>query len=138
MPLATELSVDPLLRGYNGPGAANPGPGPMTDQQVTDDLHTLYRSRNRISMTGDEIFAATDAAQYDALTDADKLLWVSFCGRGTIDPFGVANVALVTSIFGAGTDTLTALASLRVESISRATELGLPVFVLSDIATDRS
>ncbi len=123
MTLATEISADPLGRGYAA----------MTDQQVVDDLNTLYRTRDRASMTGDEVFAATDATQYNALTAANKLLWVAFCGRDIIDPFGTANVAFVTDVFGAPSDTLTALATARVESISRAVEIGIGAVTLKDI-----
>ena len=40
-----------------------------------------------------------------------------------LDPFGQANVDLVKSIFGGASATVTALSTLRVESISRAVEV---------------
>lgn len=114
--LNTEIDTDPLGRGYVG----------MTLQQAADDLNDdTQRSRNRTSMTGDEVFAAIESqAVWDALTDAQRLEFLSLCGRDTLDPFSTANVALVTSIFGASV-TLTNLQNARVESVSRATELGI-------------
>jgi len=115
MSLKIEIATDPLTRGYAG----------MTDQQLVDSLNAVNRTRNRTSMTGDEMFAPTDAAEWQNLSAANQLLWVSFCGRSEFDPFGGANVAFVTDLFSAGSATLTALAAARVETISRAQELGL-------------
>jgi len=78
-------------------------------------------------MTGDELFQQTDPTEFAGLTDVNKQLWVSFTSRAAIDPFAANNVSFVTSIFGGGSDTITALAAARQESISRATELGLSV-----------
>ena len=113
--LSDELTNDPLGRNYTG----------MTDEQAAADLNTVYRSRNRTSMTGDEIFQATDAAQWGALTNSEKTQWLAFCGRQEVAPFGPANVAFVQSLIG-GQTTIN-LAALRVEPISRAEELSIPV-----------
>jgi hypothetical protein len=69
--LNTELTTDPLTRGYSG----------MTDQQAADDLNTVYRTRDRGSMLGDEIFAATDNAEFVGLSDHKQQLWnpLVFC-----------------------------------------------------------
>jgi len=91
---------------------------------AADQLNAVNRSRNLSSLDGDQIFAATDATEFGGLTDVKKQLWLAFCGRQTIDPFGTANVAFVNWIFGTGATTVSALASLRTEGISRATELG--------------
>ncbi|MHA2085557.1 MAG: hypothetical protein ACXABD_17515 [Candidatus Thorarchaeota archaeon] len=112
-----ELLTDPLGRGYAA----------MTDQEAADDLNTEYRTRNRTSMTGDEVFQSIESqVVWGALTDNQRLEFLSLCGRETIDPFGSANVDLVKEIFGSTSPTVTALAALRVEAISRAVELGLP------------
>ena len=118
--LKDELANDPLVRGYSG----------MTDQQAADDLNTSYRSRNRASMSGDEIAQAADPAEFDALDDGSanntpdtKGHWLALCGREAIDPFATANVELVNSIFGNPSTTRTNLIAARVESITRAEEL---------------
>lgn len=117
MTLKSEITVDPLRRGYST----------MTDQQIVDSLNAVNRTRNRTSITGDELFSATDEVEYIALSSSDRLLWVSFCGRDSIDPFGKANVAFVKDLFGNGSATVLAMAGDRVESVSRADELGVRV-----------
>ncbi len=95
-----------------------PGYGTATDADVLSWLQESVQ-KNKDSMTGDEIFQATDAAQWDGLTDSQKNQWLAFCGRDSIDPFGAANVALVTAIFGGGSATVTALQALRQETVTR-------------------
>jgi hypothetical protein len=119
--LKNEIDIDPLTRGYSG----------LTDQQVADDMNSVYRTRNRDSMTGDEIFQATDPTEYNALdtgsgnTADNQGHWLAFCGRDSIDPFATANVQLVTSIFGGASTTVSNLQTARLENVSRAVELGL-------------
>lgn len=111
--LKAEIDGDPLTRGYAG----------MTDQQVADDLNTVYRTLNKASVTGDEIFNAIVPAQYAALTDAQKQIVMGFCGRDSVDPFAANNVAFFTDLFSG--QTITNLNTLRVEAVSRAAELNL-------------
>lgn len=113
--LKAELDADPLTRGYSG----------MTDAQAATDLNTEYRQINRVRMSGDEIFGATDSTEFGALSADKKQLWMAFCGREFIDPFGSANVEFVTWIFGSPSATLTALQGLRKRTVSRAVELRL-------------
>lgn len=116
--LKDELTTDPLGRGYAA----------MSDQAASDDLNTAYRTRNRTSMTGDEVFSnVASRADWDALTDHKQLAFLSLCGRDTIDPFGAANVELVKSVFGDASATVANLSAARVESITRAVELGVRV-----------
>lgn len=126
--IKTELDGDPLTRGYSG----------MTDEQVAEDLNTVYRTINKTSLSGDELFAATDSAEFAALTDHQESLWVSFCGRSSIDPFGASNVAFVQYVFGGGSTTVSNLNSLRTESVSRAAELGVGVVRPGEVTEARS
>ena len=116
--LKDELLTDPLVRGYSG----------MTDPAAADDLNLIYpvspRTRNRTSMSGDQVFQSIESqAIWDGLTANQRLEFLSLCGRDLIDPFGAANVDLVKSIFGDASATVAALATARVENISRAQEL---------------
>lgn len=112
--IKTEIDTDPLARGYSG----------MTDQQVADDLNTVYRQRNRTSMSGREVADEIVDAEYDALSDAKKAQLLSLGASDSIDPFGFgANV--IKDIFTAGSTTVSNLAAARVETISRAEELGI-------------
>jgi len=113
--LATELSTDPLTRGYAG----------MGDEAAADDLNTVYRTRNLSSISGDSAFGATNETEFAALIDSKKQLWLAWCGRETIDPFQAANVAFVQWVFGGGSATVAALSGLRTEQVSRANELGI-------------
>lgn len=146
--LKDELAVDELGWGYNGAGVFNVGPGPMTDEEVVDVLNTIHpspntRTRNRTSMSGDEIFQATDPGEFNGLptgsgnTADDQGHWLAFCGRETIDPFAVANVELVNSIFGDPSATRTNLIAARVESITRAVELGIAFVKVGHVAVAR-
>lgn len=116
MGIRDELLSDPLVRGYSG----------MTDQQAADDLNTSYRTRNRTSMTGDEVFSSLESQTvWDSKTADQRLEFLALCGRDSIDPFGQANVDVVVSIFGppSSGNTTDNLQTARVESITRAEEL---------------
>jgi len=112
--LIDELTNDPLSRVYSA----------MTDEEAAADLNTVYRTRNRTSMSGDELFQQTNATEWAGLTEVKQNQWLAFCGRDSIDPFAAANVQFVQNIFGAGA-TVSALLAARLEDVSRATELGL-------------
>jgi hypothetical protein len=121
--LKNEIDTDPLTRGYSG----------MTDQQVADDMNTVYRTRNRDSMTGDEIFNAADPAEFAALANGqgnnpdEKNHFMAFCGRDSIDPFAANNVQFITDLFPVGSTTVINLQAARIENISRAVELGMGI-----------
>lgn len=125
--LQTELTVDPLTRGYAA----------LSHEDAALDLNTVYRTRNRTSMTGSEIWENTDNTEFAALTDAKKSQWISFCGIASVDPFGPAS-AFVIYIFGGGSATVTTLASARVETVSRAVELLGAEVLVGDIEYARS
>ena len=96
------------------------------DQLAADELNALNITRIKASMTGAEIFAATDATELAALTPVERQEWYGFCGIESVNPeAGGAAQNAVVSIFGAGSATVTALAAARQEAISRAQELDL-------------
>lgn len=125
--LKDEIINDPLGIGY----------GVATDEEVANFINTTNRSINRASMSGSEIFKATDSAQYGALTDAQKDTWLSFCGISEHDPFGVS-AQFVIDLFGLGSATVVALQALRVETVSRGVELGIGNVRVGDVAHARS
>ncbi len=125
--LEDEIANDPLVRGYSG----------MSDQQLTDDLHTQYRTRNRDVMTSTQIMAEVGDAAYDALTNTNKTKLLSLLAIDGLDPFGFA-ANVVKEIFGDGSATVLALASARVESISRAEELGIAGITIGHVTEARS
>ncbi len=124
--LSDEITTDPLERGYAG----------MDDAQVAASLNAKDRQRNRGSMSALEISANIDKADWDALSPADQDRIFDILSMGEFDPFGVW-VEVFTGSFPGGGTTLTALSAARVESISRAVELGLPIIDSAHIADVR-
>lgn len=113
--LALELSADPLTRGYAG----------MSDDEVADSLNTENRQVIKDLMTGDEIAAAASPAEYLALPEGQKDRFIAVCSNANINPQGFI-VTVIVDIFGQGSDTITALAAARLQSVTRAKELGIP------------
>ena len=111
--LKTELADDPLGR-YTG----------MTTAEVAASGHIKNRTIPKTSLSGDELFAATDATDWGSLTAEKRQLWVSWCSTAR-DPWGTANVAFVKYIFGNTSTTVINLTSLRVNPASRWEELEL-------------
>jgi len=125
--MKSEILTDPLVRNYAG----------MTHLQVLASLNLLNRSRNKTSMTGREVKAQVVDAQYDVLTDGQKSQFLALTSSDDLDPFGLpANV--IKDIFGPAATTTTNLATARVETVSRLTELKLGDPVLGNIIDARS
>jgi hypothetical protein len=125
--LANELSVDPLTRGYAG----------MTDEAAAGDLNTEYRQRNRTGMSSREFGDEIVDSEYDALSDTQKSQILALGSGENLNPFGFAE-NVVKDIFGVDSDTVAALAVARVETISRATELGLGNVRAGDVQRARA
>ena len=109
-----------LDAGHPDTGAYN-----VDDALAADELNAVNRTRNRGSMLGDEIFAATDNAEFVGLIDHKQQLWVSFTSKDQINAFETVNINFVDHIFGPASTTKSTLAGLRIEDVSRATEIGL-------------
>ena len=112
--IKTELTTDPLARGYAG----------MTDQEVADSLNTVDRERNKTTLSGTDVFNAINVTEFNALTDAVQARIWNVLHLGTINPFGL-EATLFVGAFGAESETITNLSAIRKESISRATEIGV-------------
>lgn len=127
--LADELNNDPLGRGYAG----------MTDAQAVIDINTAYVSSTVTSLTGDDVFNATDGAEFNALTAGNKQLWLLLCVRSDINPNGGANRALATTLFGGGSTTVANLLAISDKIITRWQALGAPREVaLEDVTRARA
>ena len=113
--LSDELLNDPLGRGYST----------MIDLEAVASLNAVDRNVNKISMTGSEILSQAEPLEYNVLTAEKKAQWLALCGVDSIDPFGSA-VQVVIDIWGGGSATIINLQASRVETMSRAQELGLP------------
>ena len=109
-----------LDAGHPTTGAYN-----VDDATAAAEINAENRTVPRASMNGDEIFAATDNAEFIGLTDHKRQLWVSFTSKDIINAYDATNIEFVDYIFGVSSDTKAILADLRSQDISRAVELGL-------------
>lgn len=125
--IRAELDGDPLARGYSG----------MSDGEAAASLNTVDRTRNRDRMTATEVLNAINAAEFNALTSTDQRTVWDVLHMGDINPFGI-EATLFTQVFGAGSATTTQLAAIRVESVSRAAEIGLTTVQESDVMKARA
>ena len=113
------------LRAELDAGHPDTGAYSLDDSVAADEISVVNRTRNLSTLSGDAIFNAADTTEYGALTNANKQLFLSICGRDSVDPFGANNVGAMQSIFGGGSTTISNLTALRTEPVSRADELGL-------------
>lgn len=112
--LCDEIALDPLGRGYSS----------MTAEQVAADLNTVYRSRFLQTVAGADLFEGLEASDWVAISEADRTLTMQILSLGNIDPQGNARTLLI-SIFGSGSQTISNMASIATETVSRANELSL-------------
>lgn len=117
--LKSELTVDPLRRGYAG----------MDDRTAAVSLNTADRQVNRAAMAGDDLLQAVDVAEFARLT-ADKQAVVigilNLAADAGVNPRG-KSFALLSSVFGAGSLTIASLTTRRTETVTRAAELSIGV-----------
>jgi len=119
------------------PGTSDPYDADATTAAVQINLENRTTSRDTI--TGSEIFNATNDVEFDALlTDSDRARWVSLCGILEIDTgTGIAK-SLEAELFGGGTTTRANLLALKNPPASRAVELGLGPVTAGDIERARA
>lgn len=127
--IKTELDTDPLTRGYAG----------MTDQEVTDDLNTVYRTQIKPLLTGIEVRSAFDETEFGALTESKQQMALSWGSGSEFDSTtDGADDLILKFLFGAGSTTRTNLGTVRSQNVSRATELGLGGVVIGDVENARA
>lgn len=125
--LADEVQNDPLTLGYSG----------MTDQELVDSLNGLTRTSEHTTMTAGQVMESIDGPEFTALTDADKARVDRVLSLGAEVIIGPGNshnaVTELVGAFGAGSTTISNLASKRTIATSRATELGLGTISLKTL-----
>ncbi|HUT88686.1 MAG TPA: hypothetical protein VMY37_04270 [Thermoguttaceae bacterium] len=125
--LKTELQVDPLTRGY----------ATMSDAEVAASLNTVNRERNRPTLTGSAVLNAINEAEFDLLTaEKQQRIW-DLLHLGELNPHGV-EATLFVDIFGPTSATITQLKLIRVEAVSRATELEISRVRVGDVERARA
>jgi len=125
--LKDEIVNDPLGRGYAA----------LDDVGVAGDLNMVYRMRDRETMTIREISNEFVKTEWDALAGGQKDDVLDVLSQEEINPFGIW-VDMFVEYFGNGSQTITNLAAARVEQISRAAELGLPIVYEGHVASARN
>lgn len=126
--LKSELTVDPLGRGYAG----------MGDAAVLADLFTEYRFRDQSLIATHEILTVLDDADLTALSAADHRKLLLFMSVGVLDVSNQRVREAFKAIFSGRTGALTRLQGLEKKAISRAIELGLGRLRLGHIQVARS
>lgn len=112
--------------------------GGMTDQQVADELNALDKTTVRSTVSGSEIFNATDDTEYAALTEAQKSAWDALCAIDTINTSSGVAKAREAELFGPGTATRTSLLALKNQTQSRAQQIGVGTVDAGDIKHARA
>ncbi len=126
--LRTELTTDPLVRGYSG----------MTDTQAATSLATVNRTINRTSVPAVEVIEALVASEYAALSTTLQNMVGLLISAGTINPLGTNTRAIFAAAFGPATTTRANLIALETMLVSRAVELGLGYVSVGDVKIARS
>ena len=112
--LKAEITNDPVAIGYAG----------KNDQEICDLLNAKTRSIHVALLTPTEILNAIVYSEWTAKNATQQQVIWNLLGMGAINPWGI-EASIFTTVFGAGSATITALAALRIKAISRAEELGL-------------
>ncbi len=128
--LKTELTTDPLTRGYAA----------MSDAAAAISLNTANRTGTAITLTGDDLMNDVIVwTEVEALTAAKRDTLAILLKAVDLDlTAGSKAVVYMASVFGAGTQTRTNFQAITPPKISRAEELGLPTIGHSDVALARA
>ena len=114
--LKAEITNDPLALGYAG----------TTDQQICDLLNAKTRSQHVALLTPTQILNAIVYTEWTSKSATQQQVIWNMLGMGALNPWGI-EASIFTTVFGAGSATIAALAALRVEAISRAQELDIEI-----------
>jgi len=124
--LRSELSDDPLTKGYSG----------MSDQEAADDINDVNRTVDRETVTSCQMQSEVVGTEHTALTQAKRDVWISIlCDSVSIDNTNIRNQ--IKEIWGVGTATRSNLAALQTKTVSRATELGIGKVKIGDVQQGR-
>lgn len=121
--LKTELTTDPLARGY----------ALMSDEQAANSLNTRDRQPDRESIDGGSIVAGIVLAEYAVLTASQKDYLRLVCAASSI-PIVQNFRREISDIFAQGTESRGNLRALLKRTGSRAEELGLGTVTPSHVA----
>ena len=113
--------------------------GALSDQDAAVTLNTPSVVRIKASLSGQEVYSVTDGTEFGGLSDAQKAQWLALCAITSVNPAnGTPAHTLATDLFPGAGATLTALAALRQETVSPATDQGLPRVRANDVNLARA
>lgn len=112
--LADEITQDPLARGY----------ATMADDAVATDLADKYRLVWRDTVPGQELLESIDDSDWVNITESERDLVLNILAIGDLDPQGFARRRML-QVFGAGSATISAMATIARTEISRWAELAV-------------
>lgn len=121
--LKSEITTDPLARGYSG----------LTDEQIASSLNAPNRTADRDTLTGGMVMASIVRSEFAALAANDKQYIQLLASCGEL-PITAQLKTEFGAVFGAGTTTRANLVALLKRAGSRAEELGLGYVTPSDVA----
>jgi hypothetical protein len=120
---------------------ALPAYASMTAEQAAAALNTANVSvqTQRNIIPSREIIEATVAAEWAALTAAEKQRYQTITGAGDVNVLGTNTRAAFAAMFAAGTTTRANLIALQTETklISRAAQLGIGTVTDHDVTAAR-
>jgi hypothetical protein len=126
--LKTELTSDPLARGYSG----------MDDQTAAASLTTKNRQQERTVVPSFLILDNLVPAEWAALTAQEKQRLALIISAAQVNLKSANTRQAFLDAFAGGTTTRANLAALQNEQISRGTELGLGELHAGDVKYARS
>lgn len=128
--LRTEIDTDPLGRGYSG----------MTDQEIADDINTIYRTRENNILTSSQIYEATVVSEFQSASVEEKQYVRDIWGLGGDVDIGPGSKArnVYAQVFGVGSATVANLVDVTTEDVSRGVELNLGTVRESDVYKAKS
>lgn len=126
--LTTELSSDPLARGYSG----------MDDATAAASLNTADRSVERTLVPSHEVYEQIVPSEWGALQNVEKDRIGQILSMGIVNVQGANTRAAFAAAFSAGTTTRSNLLAYQTRPASRAEELGLPQVKAGHVEQARS
>lgn len=127
--LRSELTTDPVSLGYSG----------LSDQLAADKLNATNTGRTlpRHNVPTTEVLGAIVSSEWPAVASVAESKLQTILGMPFVDASNSNITSLFASVFAAGT-TRTNLQALAIETVSRATELGLGPVLPVEVKLARS
>ena len=126
--LKSELTADPLGRGYSG----------MSDEAAAESLNTRDREQDRDAISGGDVAACVTLADFTAsgITNVQRQ-WLQLLSSASSLTATAHLKASLRALFPQGSDTRSNLVALLKRTGSRAEELGLGNVTPSHVADAR-